>query len=230
MILSSLLFLFLSLSAKAKDFYPHLVSNPQVLKPGHLALENAPGASLSSKWFVSSLGVGVFSRFQVGTVPLFYTIKDQKYNYNFKYQIIRGDAFNLSLGYTCIQFEFPGKYDFRFNYISLSTNFLKLSEYFKLGLTYNRASAYSRKYIIYTYKAEDEWAIDVMGKDFQKVLTTVSLNKTNQKGSSLMGETFLGTGMSLTYLDQWWRLKDPSFGINYLVDPKEFQLLFKIDF
>jgi hypothetical protein len=224
------IFLLFSQSVYAREFHSHLVSDPETLKPGKLALENAPGASMSSSVIVSSLGIGLWNRFQLGTIPIFYTLKDHKYNYNIKYQFVRGEAFNVSLGYSRIQFQFPDNYDYQLNFISLSASLLKLSEYFKVGLTYNRASGYSKKSLIYTYKTEDEWAIDIEEKGWDKIVPTFSLNKTYQKGSSLLGTTYLGSGVSVAYAYEWWKLKTPSLGINYLIDPKEFQFLFKVDF
>lgn len=82
---------------KVETFNAIASLNTKTLSSGTFSIGKAPLGNLNSSIFTSSINVGLFDRFEIGTAPIFYSYETHKRNYNFKILVFDGEYLDWSL-------------------------------------------------------------------------------------------------------------------------------------
>jgi hypothetical protein len=93
------LLFFLASNALADNvnFHPVTTVKARTIQKGTLALGRAPLGNINSTFLANSLNYGVFSRFEIGTSPMFYISEEHKYNYLLKLNFWKSEWMDWSL-------------------------------------------------------------------------------------------------------------------------------------
>ncbi|MGZ3694392.1 MAG: hypothetical protein ACXWQO_09425 [Bdellovibrionota bacterium] len=103
------LLFFLSATANASErahvFYPHLSTPAATMGNGNLAFQAFPGSNGLQSFLFNALDIGLSSRLELGTTPLFWVIKEHRYNYNAKLNFLKLENLHLAVGYSKFAFR-----------------------------------------------------------------------------------------------------------------------------
>jgi hypothetical protein len=198
-------------------FYTHLTTQARTLRPGKVAFETFPGGNVYTSFLANSLSVGVFSRFQIGTVPAFYTVKELSHNFNFKTNFIRRRYFQLGFGFSQFRFrlqnnevkELDGSIikdiNVDLNFVFLAANYRAPGSRWSYGYNYSYGETFSNsdaidKALRAEFKRRTEWATDVSYKLSNIWLTTFGMGEQREDIFEIKSERLMGYGLSFTYL------------------------------
>ncbi len=229
---------------KQQRFYPNITTAAMTNGPWKLSYETFPGASGLSAWPYNSLSIGIGTRFQVGTTPLFYAVKEHKSNINVKWNFYQGEQLYIAIGITSVKWALPTgieviESDGNTTYIdelSLSTGGLSLNYFFKnskfaIGFNLNYSDITTGSNALDTQlKGDDnelpiEWLMDV-SMTFSPFVITLGIGETRASAFDFSDNPRpFGFGASLIYLrnTNWF----PHFGIGcyFIPDSKKGTLL-----
>lgn len=223
------------LGATGEDFFPHMVSNATSLKSGKVAFQTTAGGSIASDVFISSLSLGIFKRFQIGTIPVFYFADEHKYNFNFKYNYFQSDSFRASLGFTHMKFNIgqmtesgftnpPTSYSI--NLISLAFNYILPSSTYSFGFEYIRGTSHANNQaLIYSYEASDTWSADVIKKLTETMILSIGVGESQTEIAPRDESKSFGLGGSVTMLRPGKFFSSPKLGLHYLTESEKFLIL-----
>ncbi|MDA9189547.1 hypothetical protein N9O57_01055 [bacterium] len=212
------------------EHHPHIATSATTLSPGKLAFETTPGAGVGASLFASSLSVGITKRFQAGIVPIFFFIREHRFNINFKAKILERSNFKSTLGYTYIRFKFEGQEYIKINgdplivnmhIISPSLNYSFENTGYSLGLSYSHS--------FYNMNRETgdllnhsgyEWALDVSKVIYDNYVISFGLGEHQTNSLPSPNSEVFGIGLSFRWLRAHKFLSTPRIGAHFLKSKK----------
>lgn len=237
----------LALAEPSERFYPHISTPAQVLKPGEVAYENFPGATNGTPFYANSLSVGVLPWLQLGVVPIFYLMDENRYNLNLKVPVVEDNYFQAAIGYTRFSFallgqepiqetngsETPSPYvDLDFAFVAL--NYRDPGSVFAYGLNYSSMlissnSALLRKVLREQHRDQNSWAVDISYQLRRQWVLTFGMGEQLSQTFELQSPFVFGAGLSATYLrDADW-FPRVSSGLHYAFSTHHLGLLINFD-
>ncbi|MGE3611107.1 MAG: hypothetical protein AB7I27_16065 [Bacteriovoracaceae bacterium] len=223
------------------DFHPVTSIKSRTIKKGTIAFNRSPLGNINSTFLVNTLNYGAFSRFEIGTAPLFYTSKDHKYNYVLKLNFWKSDWIDWSLAYGETRFRTHITYtngekenpDMILESSQLALNLHPPEKKYSIGLFYTFITGQINSKNIFvlasSLKYQREYGMDIQYQVKENQWLTLGLANLRDTGISPYENTSNGVGGAYTWFREKQLLSRPSVGI-YQSFKGEVQLLFATTF
>ena len=226
-------------SLRKQTLTPHITVATKTGEQWDVNLQRTVGANLNTNLLLSSLTLAVYTRVEIGTVPLFYLIPEHNFNFSIKYNFWRTKHFIWSVGSSFLDFaldtaELPPPYTNREASLFLQSHQLALNYFpewtrLKFGLSYTniQSSITGLNDTIRDLSAEDqnEAGMDITYSFNDPIDVTFGFGGLREAGISASEKVRFGFGSSI----RWYRpeklFSTPTIGIQYTPETGSVQFL-----
>lgn len=228
---------------EVRTFTPHLTIDSRTRPVGKVSLQRAPGANINTGMLMSSLTVGVIPRIELGTMPLFYTSKEHRYNYNLKWNFWRGDFIDWSFGYSIFNSRLAPSEDseslqdekLRFENSAAQISFNLHPKWTRFSLSASYTGALTRVtgdslVQLYTTRQISDFACDISYPVARRLDLTVGGGTLRELGFSAYEERKFGFGTSTGIYFPRGFVSKLSVGGHYVPSTGRMQALLGINF
>lgn len=204
-------------------FNPVTTLSARTLKPGRLGFQRAAGSNIHSSALVSSLSVGVFPRFEIGTIPVYYLIPEHNMNVNAKLHFWKSENVDWAITFSHVRFDgdLPGgavakSYT---NSRAFVVNLHPIGQRWSFGATIGDVCSYTdddKLAIIYTFKCRTEGGIDLQVPVNKNQWVTVGISRLRDEGASAYEDVNTGAGFAWSKARPGKFISRPSLGIYFV--------------
>lgn len=209
--------------AKRDIFNPITTVNTSTVERGKFSLARAPLGNLNTSFIASSLNLGVFDRLEVGTAPIFYSMKEHKENYNFKVLVYDGDITKWSFSAGSLVFETEvdndGEIetpDVKMSIVQLGVNIHIPNSKYKIGLSAGSScgmiDSENSLVKIYSFRCEDETGFDLQYEYKDDLWITLGQGRYREAGITPFESVVNGYGAAVTIFRKDQLFSRPSLG------------------
>lgn len=236
-----LFFLIAPIFAQEVSFHPVTSVNARTIKKGTLALGRAPIGNINSTFLTNSLNYGLFSRFEIGTSPLFYAMKEHRHNYLFKLNFWKGDWVDWSLIYGDLTFWNDLEHsngeveraDIKLSSTQFAVNIHPPGLKFSFGLFYTKSCGHIKSkdafIFIASFQCRDESGFDTQYQLDDDEWLTFGVASMREAGITPYEEVVTGAGVGYTRFFPGKPISRPSLGFDRTFDGNN-QILFTTTF
>lgn len=224
-------------------FNPVTSIEARTLEPLRIAFQKSPSANINSSFIGNSLSIGVFSRFEVGIIPI-YEVSSPGSNFTAKLNFYKGDEATWVFAFSEVRFtsaiynssgvllEQP---DFRLTSASLAWNYrprwipqFTFSPFATNVCGYlDSADAIT---FVYSFSCQTEWGLDVQYQIKDNQWVTLGYGHLRDTGNSPYEEMNSGFGAAWSMARPGKFFSRPSVGFYYRPDDQNMMGLISTTF
>ena len=224
----------------SRSFTPHLTIDARTRRPGKVSFQRAPGANINTGVLLSSVTVAVAPRIELGSMPVFYALKEHRYNYNVKWNFWKGDLIDWSFGYSQFSSEVRIEDDVESKALKFDNSASQIA--FNLHPKWTRfifSASYSgaltritgdKLIELYTTRQISDFACDLSYPVSRRLDVTVGAGSLRETGFSAYEDRKFGFGASTGVYFPNGFISKVALGTHYVPSIGQFQTLLGLSF
>lgn len=218
-------------------FVPALTLEAPTRDWGKLSFQRPSSFNANTSALRNALSITALPRFEIGSSPLLFTVKEHQFNFNLKGYFYKGERWHWAIGFSLLDMKIKddvslNTYKYRQSALSFTSNYF--SSYWDLIFS----ATYTSIYGIITgddlgvpeIGAKSEWSVDISKEVFTRAYLTFGVGQLRDKGYTPFENVDWHVAINGAYaIPNAW-LSRPSLGVTYAPNPNAWGLLFSTTF